>query len=83
MPARRGGLVMMAFWEDPEVKKLLQLEAVKVGKPVGEIVRMLLRDWLVTERKVRLPKVNKINKEGKSDGKRSDSGNGRGTSVAV
>ena len=59
---KRRGLTQIGFWDDPEVKKIIQMEALKAGIPMTTIIRKLLRDWL-KERKVKFS-TKMINEDG-------------------
>jgi hypothetical protein len=58
----RSGLAQIVFKDDPEFKRVVQMECLKLGQPMGAIIRKLLREWLIS-RKVKFP-TDRISKEG-------------------
>lgn len=60
--AERRGQVQIIFEEDPTVKRLLQIEAIKANTSLAEIMRDLLRGWLA-QRGVKL-KTQRITRGG-------------------
>jgi hypothetical protein len=61
----RGGRTLVTFWEDPEFKRLLAQAAKKEGRPLGTVIRGLLREW-AKERNVKIP-TDKMSKEGEAN----------------
>lgn len=62
MPATERELVQMIFNDDPELRTILRTEAFKAGLPLSQIIRKLLREWLI-KRKVDFP-TDIFDKEG-------------------